>query len=87
MASKTETTAFERSIDPLLTVLLPDRAETVLSFRSSPELQARITQLAEKSTEGELTAAEREEYAGYVRANNFIAILQKQARRLLADPS
>ena len=38
---------------------------------------------AGKSTEGQLTETERAEYAGYVRANKFIAILQRQARQLI----
>jgi hypothetical protein len=36
-----------------------------------------------QTTEGQLTEAERAEYAGYVRANKFIAILRRQARQLL----
>jgi len=57
-----------------------EKADEVLKFRSEPELQNRIEELARKSTEGELTDQERAEYQGYVRANKFIAILQKQAR-------
>ena len=67
----------------MLRIVLPEKAEAVLSFRAAPELQARIEELAGKSTEGELTDAERAEYAGYVRANKFIAILQRQARQLI----
>jgi len=44
---------------------------------------ARIDKLAEKSTEGRLSAAERAEYEGYVRANKFIAVLQRQVRHLI----
>ncbi|HEX5103637.1 MAG TPA: hypothetical protein VFV87_07505 [Pirellulaceae bacterium] len=47
-------------------------------------LQERIEELAAKSSEGELTDAERAEYVGYVQANKFVAILQAQARRRLA---
>ena len=67
----------------MLRIVLPEKAEAVLRFRAAPELQARIEELAGKSTEGELTDAERAEYAGYVRANKFIAILQRQARQLI----
>jgi uncharacterized protein YnzC (UPF0291/DUF896 family) len=45
-------------------------------------LQERIEALAEKSTEGTLTAEEREEYEGYVRANKFVAILRREASLL-----
>ena len=74
--------AFDRSVQPLLERLLLGRAETVLNFRPDPSLQQRIELLAGKSTEGELTDDEQAEYEGYVRANKFIALLQRQARRL-----
>ena len=48
-----------------------------------PDLQARIEELARKSTEGELTEDERAEYAGYVRANKFVAILKRQAQQIV----
>ena len=67
----------------MLRIVLPEKAEAVLRFRAAPELQARIEELAGKSTEGQLTETEKAEYAGYVRANKFIAILQRQARRLI----
>lgn len=64
-------------------IVLPEKAEEVVEFRADPELQARIEELARKSTEGELSDAEQAEYAGYARANKFIAILQRQARQLI----
>jgi uncharacterized protein YnzC (UPF0291/DUF896 family) len=67
----------------VLRIVLPEKAEAILRFRAAPELQARIEELAGKSTEGQLTETERAEYAGYVRANKFIAILQRQARQLI----
>lgn len=71
----------------MLRLVLPEKAEVVLRFRAAPELQARIEELAGKSTENRLTEAERSEYAGYVRANKFIAILQRQARQLIGATS
>jgi uncharacterized protein YnzC (UPF0291/DUF896 family) len=44
-------------------------------------LQTRIDELAEKSTEGPLTEAEKTEYAGYLRMNKFVALVQRQARQ------
>ena len=64
-------------------IVSPEKAEEIIEFRPDPELQARIEELATKSTEGQLTEAERAEYAGYVRANKFVAILQRQARHLV----
>lgn len=66
----------------MLRIVFPEKAEAVLSFRAAPELQARIEELAGKSTEGQLTESEKAEYAGYVRANKFVAVLQRQAQQL-----
>ena len=78
-----ETIAFERGVGPVLQLVLPGKAEAVVRFQADPKLQTRIEELAEKSTEGELTQAEEAEYAGYVRANKFVAILQERARKLV----
>ena len=83
MQATAEIDAFERRVGPVLRIVLPEKAEAVLRFRAAPELQARIEELAGKSTEGQLTETERAEYAGYVRANKFIATLQRQARQLI----
>ena len=66
----------------MLELVLPEKADVVIGFRADPELQARIEELAQKSTEVELTDDERSEYAGYVRANKFVAILKRQALQL-----
>jgi uncharacterized protein YnzC (UPF0291/DUF896 family) len=68
----------------VLRIVLPEKAEAVLRFRADPELQARIEELAGKSTEDQLTETERAEYAGYVRANKFIVIQQRQAQQLIS---
>ena len=85
MGTNAETTAFERGIDPVLQIMLPKHAQQVVSFQVDPAFRDRIEQLAVKSTESELTPTEYEEYVGYVRANKFVAILQRQAGRMLAD--
>jgi hypothetical protein len=61
MATTPEMAAFDRGIRPVLQLVLPEKAEAVLNFRPPAELQARIEQLAGKSTEGQLTEAERAE--------------------------
>lgn len=40
----------------------------------------RVAELAQKANEGELGAADREEYEAYVEANNLLAVLQAEAR-------
>ena len=87
MATTSEMVAFERGIRPLMEIVLPDKAEAVIRFRADAKQQARIEELARKSTEGQLTEEERAEYAGFVRANKFVAILKRQARHLTNKPS
>ena len=66
--------------------ILLDKADDIIHLRPDPQLKARIEELAQKSTEGELTDDERAEYAGYVRANKFVAILKRQAQHLTSSP-
>ena len=87
MTATPETEAFDRGVRPVLQIVLPEKAEAVVNFRADPKLQARIEELAAKSTEGQLTEAEKAEYAGYVRANKFVATLQRQARQLVSSES
>ena len=82
MDTPSEIAAFDRGVRPLMQILLPEKAEAVISFGADPELQERIDELAERSA-GQLTEAERSEYAGYVRANKFVAILQQYAQSLI----
>ncbi len=86
MAITSETLAFERGIRPLMDIVLPDKAEAVIGFRADAQIQARIEELAQKSTEGQPTEEEQAEYAGFVRADKFVAILKRQARRLTNKP-
>ena len=87
MVITSETLAFERGVRPMMELVLPDKADAVLSFNPDPELQARIEELAHKSNEGQLTDEERREYTGYVRANKFVAILKRQAKQLSSSRS
>ena len=79
-----DNTAFDRGVRSLLETLIPGREQDVLDFEGDSALRARIEDLASKSTEGELSESERAEYEGYVRANKFVAILKREARRMLA---
>ena len=76
--------AFHRGVQPLLELLLPGREDAVLAAQTDQPLRDRIEELAAKSTEGTLTPDERDEYAGYVRANKFVAVLRREARKFKA---
>lgn len=81
----TTQSAFHRGVHPLLSILLPGREAAVLAAQPDQSLSARIEELAVKSTEGALTADERDEYEGYVQANKFVATLRRQARKMQSE--
>jgi hypothetical protein len=76
-------TYLDRMLEPVSDCLTPEVARRLAQMRADPELQARIDDLADRCTEGTLTAEEKLEYETYVRAGNLIAILQAKARKLL----
>lgn len=87
MAAIPEIVAFERAIGPVMKIVLPEKADALLRSRPPAKLKARIEELAGKSTEGQLTSAEKAEYAGYVRANKFVAVVRRLARQSAAAKS
>lgn len=76
--------ALQRILDPVGRCLTPDVARALLGVRTDAETQARLEELADKSTEGTLTEAERNEYQAYVSAIDFLTVLQSKARAVLA---
>ena len=76
-------TLLDRIFDPIEDALTPESARRLVAWRADETTQQRLDELADKCNEGELTEAEREEYETYVRAIEFIAILQAKARLVL----
>lgn len=87
MATALVTSALDRILEPVSRCLTRDVAKELVQLRADPETQARIDELADKCTEGELSDAERAEYETYVRATDFITMLQLKARSLLESRS
>lgn len=73
----------DRILDPVNRCLTPDVRRRILQLRADPVTQARIEELAEKSTQGQLSADEQAEYETYVRAMDFVAVLQSKAHAAL----
>lgn len=76
-------TVLDRIFDPLGDVLTPESARRLAAWHADDETQRRLDELGEKSNEGALTAIERDEDEAYVRAIDFIGILQAKARAVL----
>lgn len=85
---KTSSAVLDELFDPVSRCLTPDVARRIAGLRASPQVQQTLDDLAEKSTEGTLTDTERADYETYVRAINFIGLLQAKARAVIsADAS
>ena len=83
MSNPREVQLLERIVDPLSRCFTPEVARQVADLRADAQLQARVDILAQKCNEGQLSPDEREEYELYVRAGNFLALLQAKARKQL----
>ena len=73
----------DRLLTPVADCLTPDVARHLVTLRAPADVQARLDELADKSTEGQLSADERAEYESAVAAIEFISVLQARARRLI----
>jgi hypothetical protein len=83
--AKHETNFLTRLLAPIGECMTREVAQKVADLRADPDVQARVDELADKCTEGNLTAEERAEYESYVHATRVIGVLQAQARSLLSD--
>lgn len=54
-----------------------------MAIRADAEMQARIDELADKNTAGQISGEELAEYDTYIQAIDFITVLQAKARTLL----
>ena len=75
----------DQLLTPLGDCLTPEVVRHLVDLLASADVQARLEELADKSTEGQLSDAERAEYATAVTAIEFISVLQAKARRLLSQ--
>jgi hypothetical protein len=73
----------ETLLAPLTEAMSEESARRLLALRATPEIQARVDDLASKAESGTLTDQEREEYEEFVRVGTLIATLQAKARRIV----
>jgi hypothetical protein len=75
----------DKLVGPLGKCLTPESARRLLALKADPTLQARVDDLADRHSQGLLTAEEQAEYGRYVSYSTFIAVLKSKARQLLAN--
>jgi hypothetical protein len=80
----TPASVLSQLLEPVGRLMPLEFARELAALKATPEVQARIDELADKCTEGLLTEVERAEYDAYVDAIDVISILQAQARSVLA---
>ncbi|HTU26019.1 MAG TPA: hypothetical protein VMF30_11510 [Pirellulales bacterium] len=77
--------AFHRGTAPIFALLTDEQTRQLAELRAEPTLAARLSELADKANEGELSSGERAEYEAYIEANNLLATLQAEARFRLSS--
>jgi len=85
MMQTSSTNVLDRLLEPVGRSITPDLARELIDLRATPEVQARIDDLAERCNEGTLTPEERAEYESYIQAIHLIGVLQRKAKRVLAN--
>ena len=76
--------ALSELLEPVGRIMPLEFARSLAALRSSPELQARIDDLADKANEGRLSDEESAEYHAYVEAIDVLGLLQAKARSVIA---
>ncbi len=72
----TDSQVIDRVLDPVRDCLTPDVARRIAELRAESSTQARLAQLADKSSDGAITDEEAAEYDAYLVAINFRGILK-----------
>lgn len=83
-ATTHEANFLTRLVAPVGECMSHEVAKKVADLRANPDVQARVDELADKCTEGNLTAEELAEYESYVHAIRVTGVLQAQARDILS---
>jgi hypothetical protein len=84
MSKSTNGRILERILGPVSSSLNDEAAHKLIGIKADRKVRARVAALAEKCNQGQLTPAERRDYEMYLMAGHFVAVLQAQARILLA---
>lgn len=72
--------AFHRGTAALFALLTPEQTRKLAELSWDSTLESRVSELAAKANEGELSDLERDEYEAYIEANDLMAVLQAEAR-------
>jgi hypothetical protein len=85
--SMSETGLLDQLLDPFAQCLDAESAERVIAFGIAPEVQQRMSALADRANDGVLTEEERTDYEALINAADFISNLKLKALRRFASNS
>lgn len=72
--------AFHRGTAVIFSLLSSEQTRQLAELQGDPAISERLETLAERATEGDLSAADQAKYEAYIEANNLLAVLQAEAR-------
>ncbi len=81
----TTATYINRFLEPVVDAFTPEIAQKIVDLKIDPQLQARVSELADKANEGELTPEEDAEYKSIIQAADVVGIIQAKARSFLTQ--
>ena len=84
MRQSTVPAVLRRALGPIGDCLTPNASRELLKLSLDKKSQARLDELADKCTEGELTIEERAEYESAVLSLELVLLLQVEAQAALA---
>jgi hypothetical protein len=84
MKNLSVTAVLSRALEPISGCLTPKAAAKLLKLKLDKKTQARLDVLADKCTEGDLSAEERAEHESAVLTLELVTLLQPEARAFLA---
>lgn len=85
MKNANVTAVLNRALEPIGGCLTSTAAAKLLRLKLDKKTQARLDVLADKCTEAELSAEEREEYESAVLTLELVTLLQAEAQAFLAS--
>jgi hypothetical protein len=80
-------THLEMFLRPLRREMTVEVAAALLRLRADSDLQARYEVLADRNTEGQLSAEEKEELVSLVRINLLFTLMKAEAGAFLRNPT
>ncbi len=82
-SATSEAVIWSRVIEPEGNGLSSAAARSLLQLKFREEDKTRMNELAQKSQQGRLTAAERQELESYVRVGDVLSLIHLKARKSL----